>query len=100
MKPTQRTYTDTETGDKFRLHINNEGNIYKSFNIMKTLYFKRIDKINRTITKLKILLIYVFLMMVFVAIEHVKIAFAMVIIPLIALSIWAVYLYSKEVFKY
>ncbi len=28
MNPTQRTYTDTETGDKFRLYMNSEGNKY------------------------------------------------------------------------
>lgn len=26
MNPTQRTYTDTETGDKFRLYMNSKGN--------------------------------------------------------------------------
>ena len=67
---------------------------------MKTIYFKRIDKINRKIDRLKLLLIYVFCIMVFTAIGHGKIAFVMFIIPLIALSIWAFIMYAKSVFRY
>ncbi len=66
---------------------------------MKTIYFKRIDKINRTIDKLKILLIYVFLMMIFIAIGYVNIATVMLFTPLVILSIRAVYLFAREVFK-
>lgn len=62
-----------------------------------TLHIKRIETVEE---RLKFLLVYAFCIMLFVVIGHEKIAFAMFIIPLIGLSIWAVILYAKSVFRY
>lgn len=59
----------------------------------------KINKINRTIKKLELTLIYVFIMMLFFAMGFEKIAVAMLITPLIVLSIRATFLYAKIIFR-